>query len=75
MIKKKIKTLFFKNFNNIGLVFLTVLTILISYYFNYQKKSDEEKYNNFLPDIVYQCQKNLPKTLKPIIFLLHNLLN
>ena len=61
MIKKKIKTLFFKNFNIIGLVFLTVLTILISYYFNYQKKSDEEKYNNFINNIYFK------KTLNEII--------
>jgi hypothetical protein len=48
---KKITTLFFKNLNILGLIFLTVLTIAISTYFNYQKKLDNQKYNNFINNI------------------------
>ena len=58
---KKITTLFFKNLNILGLIFLTVITIIISYYFNYQKKLDDQKYNNFINNIY------LKKTLNEII--------
>tara|TARA_B110000037_G_scaffold180238_1_gene206782 strand:+ start:247 stop:1539 length:1293 start_codon:yes stop_codon:yes gene_type:complete len=58
---KKITTLFFKNLNILGLIFLTVLTIAISTYFNYQKKLNNQKYNNFINNIY------LKKTLNEII--------
>ena len=58
---KKIKTLFFKNLNILGIVFLVIITIIISTYFNYQKKLDYQKYNNFINNIY------LKKTLNEII--------
>ena len=58
---KKFKISLLKNLNILGLIFLTVLTILISYYFNYQKKIDNQKYNNFINNIY------LKKTLNEII--------
>ena len=61
MIKKKIKTLFFKNLNILGFVFLTIITISISSYSNYQNKLNGEKYNNFINNVY------LKKTLNEII--------
>ena len=58
---KKIKTFFSTNINILGLIFLTVLTILTSFYSNYQKKIDAQKYNNFVNNIY------LKKTLNEII--------
>ena len=58
---KKIITLFFKNINILGLIFLTILTVLISSYFNYLKKLDAQKYNNLINNIY------LKKTLNEII--------
>ena len=60
-MKKKIITLFSKNINILGLIFLTILTILMSSYFNYQKKLDTQKYNNLINNIY------LKKTLNEII--------
>ena len=58
---KKFKISFFKNLNILALIFLTIITILISYYINYQKKLDTQKYNNFINNIY------LKKTLNEII--------
>ena len=58
---KKFKTSLLKNLNILGLIFLTLLTILISSYFNYQKKLDSQKYSNFINNIY------LKKTLNEII--------
>jgi len=58
---KKFQTLFLKNLNILGLISLTILTILISSYFNHQKKLDNQKYNNILNNIY------LKKTLNEII--------
>jgi len=58
---KKFKTTLLKNLNILGLIFLTILTILTSSYFNYQKKLDNQKYNDFINNIY------LKKTLNEII--------
>ena len=58
---KKINNLFFKNLHTFGLIFLITTTISISFYFNYQKKIEAQKYNNFLNNIY------LKKTLNEII--------
>ena len=58
---KKITTLFFKNLNVLGLILLTIITILISSYFNYQKKLDNQKYYYFINNIYFK------KTLNEII--------
>ncbi len=58
---KKIKTFFSTNINILGLIFLTILTILTSFYSNYQKKIDAQKYNNLINNIY------LKKTLNEII--------
>ena len=58
---KKINNLFFKNLHTFGLIFLITTTISISFYFNYQKKIETQKYDNFLNNIY------LKKTLKEII--------
>jgi len=58
---KKLKTSLLKNLNFLGLIFLTIITILISSYFNYQKKLDAQKYNNLINNIY------LKKTLNEII--------
>ena len=60
-MKKKITSLFFKNLNIIILVFLIIITILISSYFNYQEKLDNQKNNNFINNIYFK------KTLIEII--------
>ena len=60
-MKKKITKLFFKNLNIIGLIFLTTLTILITSYFNYQKKLDNQKYGMLINNIYFK------KTLNEII--------
>ena len=58
---KKINNLFFKNLHTFGLIFLITTTISISFYFNYQKKIEAQKKDNFLNNIY------LKKTLKEII--------
>jgi len=58
---RKIKTLFFKNLNILGLICLIIITILTSSYFNYQNKLDNQKYDNFINNIY------LKKTLNEII--------
>ena len=58
---KKFQTFFLKNLIILGLIFLTILTILISSYFNHQKKLDNQKYNNIINNIY------LKKTLNEII--------
>ena len=58
---KKFLTTFFKNLNILGLIVLTIITIKISTYLNYQKKLDNQKYNNFINNIY------LKKTLNEII--------
>jgi murein DD-endopeptidase MepM/ murein hydrolase activator NlpD len=60
-MKKKITRLFFKNLNIIGLIFLTILTILITSYFNYQKKLDNQKYGALINNIYFK------KTLNEIV--------
>ena len=60
-MKKKITKLFFKNLNIIGLIFLTTLTILITSYFNYQKKLENQKYGMLINNIYFK------KTLNEII--------
>ena len=60
-MKKKITTLFFKNLNILSLIFLIIITILISSYSNYQKKLINQKYSNFINNIY------LKKTLNEII--------
>jgi len=60
-MKKKITSLFFKNLRVLGFIFLTTITILISSYFNYQKKLNSEKYGDFINNIY------LKKTLNEII--------
>jgi murein DD-endopeptidase MepM/ murein hydrolase activator NlpD len=58
---KKIRTLFFKNLNILAIVFLILITISISSYFNNKKKLNYQKYNNFVNNIY------LKKTLNEII--------
>ena len=60
-MKKKITALFFKNLNILGIIFLIIITIIISSYFNYQKKLDNQKYNGFIDNIYFK------KTLNEII--------
>ena len=57
----KFKNSFLKNLHISGLIILTIITIIISTYFNYQKKLDTQKYNNFINNIYFK------KTLKEII--------
>ena len=58
---KKITTLFFKNYNILTLVFLTIITILIVSHTNHQKKLDNQKYDDLINNIY------LKKTLNEII--------
>ena len=58
---KKILTLFLKYQNILGLIFLTIITISISSYFNYQKKLNDQKFNNLINNVY------LKKTLNEII--------
>ena len=58
---RKFKTLFFKNLSILGLIFLTILTILISFYFNYQQKLNDQRNNNLINNIFFK------KTLDEII--------
>ena len=60
-MKKKIIAIFFKNLNILWLVFLTITTISISSYYNYQKKLNAQKYNNIINNIYFK------KTLNEII--------
>ena len=58
---KKFKTSLLKNLNILGLIFLGITTILITSYLSYQKKLDNQKYNNFVNNIYFK------KTLNEII--------
>ena len=58
---EKVKKFFFKNTYILGLIFLIIVTILISSYENYKKNLEHQKNNNFI-DNVY-----LKKTLNEII--------
>ena len=63
---KKFKTLFYKNINIFGLIFLTTFTILISSYFNHQKNLDSQKKNNIINNIYLQKTLNeIIKNLEP----------
>ena len=58
---KKFKSSFFKNLKLLGLIFLIILTILISIISNYQKNLNVKQYDSFI-DNVY-----LKKTLNEIV--------
>ena len=58
---EKVKKFFFKNTYILGLIFLIIVTILISSYENYKKNLEHQKNINFI-DNVY-----LKKTLNEII--------
>ena len=63
---KKFKTLFYKNLNIFGLIILTTFTILISFYFNFQKKLESEKKINIINNIYLQKTLNeIIKNLEP----------
>ena len=56
-LESKIK----KNFGIIGLVLLTIVTAISTTYFNYKKKIDHERYNNFIDNVYFK------KTLNDIV--------
>ena len=58
---KKIKILFFNNLKIIGLIFITLLTIIISSYLNFNEKFYKNKNVNFTKNIYFK------KTLNEII--------
>jgi len=58
---KKFKTSLLKNLNILGFIFLVTITVLITSYLDYQKKIDNQKYNNFVNNIYFK------KTLNEII--------
>ena len=58
---KKLLLFSSKNLNLLGLIFLIILTIFISFYSNQQKKINNIKYNNFIDNIY------LKKTLNEIV--------
>ena len=60
-MKKKIRSLFLKNLNIFPLIFLILITILTTSYFNIKKNINFQKYNNFVNNIY------LKKTLSEII--------
>ena len=60
-MQKKIINLFLKNLEIFVLIFLIITIIVISSFFNYQKKINNQKYNNFINNIY------LKKTLDEII--------
>ena len=60
-MQKKFLTLLSKNLNILGLIFLTIITILISTYFNYKKNLENQKYSNLINNIY------LKKTFNEII--------
>ena len=60
-MQKKFLTLISKNLNILGLVFLTIITILISTYFNYKKNLENQKYSNLINNVY------LKKTFNEII--------
>ena len=60
-MQKKFLTLLSKNLNILGLIFLTIITILISTYFNYKKNLKNQKYSNLINNIY------LKKTFNEII--------
>jgi len=60
-MKKKIISLFLKNLNIFPLIFLILITILTTSYFNIKKNINFQKYNNFINNIY------LKKTLSEII--------
>ena len=59
--EKKIKSLFLKNLNIFSLIFLILITSLITSYFNIKKNVNFQKYNNFINNIY------LKKTLNEVI--------
>ena len=60
-MQKKFLTLLSKNLNILGLIFLTIITILISTYFNSKKNLENQKYSNLLNNVY------LKKTFNEII--------
>ena len=60
-MQKKFLTLFSKNLNILGLIFLTIITLLISTYFNYKKNLENQNYSNLLNNVY------LKKTFNEII--------
>ena len=60
-MQKKFLTLLSKNLNILGLIFLTIITILISTYFNYKKNLENQNYSNLLNNVY------LKKTFNEII--------
>jgi murein DD-endopeptidase MepM/ murein hydrolase activator NlpD len=60
-MQKKFLTLLSKNLNILGLIFLTIITILISTYFNYKKDLENQNYSNLLNNVY------LKKTFNEII--------
>ncbi len=57
-LKLKIK----KNIEIFGLIFLIIITIFSTSFFNYKKKIDNAVYNNFIDNIYFK------KTLKYLVF-------
>ena len=60
-MQKKFLTLLSKNLNILGLIFLTITTIIISTYFNYKKNLENQKYINLVNNVY------LKKTFNEII--------
>ena len=60
-MKKKIRSLFLRNLNIFPLIFLILITIFTTSYFNIKKNINFQKYNNFINNIF------LKKTLSEII--------
>tara|TARA_Y100000591_G_scaffold164742_1_gene142118 strand:+ start:267 stop:1559 length:1293 start_codon:yes stop_codon:yes gene_type:complete len=60
-MQKKFLILLFKNLNILGLIFLTIITILISTYFNYKKNLENQKYINLINNVY------LKKTFNEIV--------
>jgi murein DD-endopeptidase MepM/ murein hydrolase activator NlpD len=58
---RKITNSFSKNLNTLGLFFLFILSISIASFSNYQKKFNDQKYNNYINNIYFK------KTLNEII--------
>ena len=48
---EKVKKFFFKNTYILGLIFLIIVTILISSYENYKKNLEHQKNNNFIDNV------------------------
>ena len=65
----KIKNLFFKNLNILGLVFLIIITILFSSYLNIQKKLDAQNYNDLIDNVNYLKLKDYVADLTKVIMI------